>query len=153
VDKQIEKLILIVDDQAGDQSVLTYELRRLGVQNPILCLQDGHEAVRYFNGDAPYNDRINYPLPAILFLDLQLPVLDGWAVLDWLHGVQMKRESHIFIYSELGGVEQVQRVYTLGADSFLKKPVREIDLMNLIFHFPKPWDLKAPRRFVDPPSG
>src|SRR5437868_14869596 len=78
--------ILIVDDQSEAQSLLTWSLRRAGVQNPIHCLSDGHEAIRYLGGEPPYCDRINYPLPGVLFLDLKLPVLDGWEVLDWIQG-------------------------------------------------------------------
>jgi CheY-like chemotaxis protein len=144
VEKTLENLILIVDDQADDQGVLAWGLRRLGVLNPIFCLQDGHEVIRYYNGNSPYGDRVNYPLPAILFLDLQLPVASGWAVLDWIQGLGLKRDTHIFAYSQLTNVNEVQRVYNLGADSFLKKPCEEIDLMNLIYHFPKFWKIKAP---------
>ena len=138
-DKTLEKLILIVDDQPDDQAVLTHNLRRLGVENPVLCLEDGHEAIRYLNGDGRYADRVEFPVPAVLFLDLHLPVLSGFEVLDWVKVCALKRDSHIFIYSSLGSVDQIQRVYRLGADSFVKKPVQEMDLLNLMHHFPKPW--------------
>ena len=138
------KLILIVDDQAEDQSVLTWGLRRLGVQNPIHCLHDGHETIRYFNGETPYSDRVNYPLPGVLFLDLKLPVLTGWEVLDWMHGCGMKRECFVFVCTQFSEVAAMQRVYDLGAESFIKKPIQEIDLMNLVYHFPSPWSMKAP---------
>src|SRR4051812_36010521 len=143
VNKPLESLILIVDDQADDQAVLTYALRRLGIENPIFCLEDGHEAIRYLNGDGPYAERAKFPLPAALFLDLHLPILSGFEVLDWMHGCNLKREAHMFIYSSLSSVDQIQRVYRLGADSFLKKPVQEVDLLNMIHHFPKPWIMKA----------
>jgi CheY-like chemotaxis protein len=143
VNKPLESLILIIDDQADDQAVLTYALRRLGIENSIFCLEDGHEAIRYLNGDGPYAERAKFPLPAAIFLDLHLPILSGFEVLDWMHGCNLKREAHMFIYSSLSSVDQIQRVYRLGADSFLKKPVQEVDLLNMIHHFPKPWIMKA----------
>ncbi|HUR45085.1 MAG TPA: response regulator [Candidatus Saccharimonadales bacterium] len=142
MEKPSENTILIVDDQAEDQHILTRTLRRLGVRNKIQSLWDGHEAIRYFNGDSPYSDRVKYPLPAIVFLDLNLPVVSGFDVLDWLRGTSMKGGSHVFIYSEVGNVSNVRRIYALGADSFVRKPIQEVDLMNLIFHFPKFWDIK-----------
>ena len=143
MDKNPENLILVVDDQPDDQQLLARMLRHLGVTNPIFNLEDGHEAIRYFNGDALYADRIRHPLPAVVFLDLKLPKISGFEVLDWMHGTSMKRDSHIFIYSEIGNVTNVRRIYALGADSFLRKPVQELDLMNLIYHFPKFWEIKA----------
>jgi CheY-like chemotaxis protein len=141
VDKSADKLILIVDDQESDQHMLVRSLQRLGVRNPVLKLGDGLEAVRYFKGDVPYSDRSNYPFPSIVFLDLKLPVVSGWEVLDFVHGLSLKRDSHIFIYSELENVSEVRQVYQLGADSFLGKPVTDLDLMNLIYHFPRHWQI------------
>jgi CheY-like chemotaxis protein len=143
VSKLEGNLILIVDDQPEDQSVLTWGLRRLGIQNPIFCLQDGHETIRYFNGEGRYSDRTNYPLPAVLFLDLKLPVVSGWEVLDWMHGCGLKGDCLIFVCTQFSHVSGMQRVYDLGADSFIKKPIHEVDLMNLIYHFPRPWRIQA----------
>jgi CheY-like chemotaxis protein len=143
LDKTTEKLILIVEDQESDQHLLTLGLRRLGVVNPIHRVMDGHEAIRYLNGDAPYSDRGIYPFPAIIFLDLKLPVMSGSEVLEWVKSISLKGSSHIFIYSEIMNVGDVRKVYSLGADSFLRKPVNEVDLMNLLYHFPKHWDVRA----------
>ena len=40
-------------------------------------------------------------IPAIIFLDLKLPMISGWDVLDWVHSVGLKGESRIFVYSEI----------------------------------------------------
>jgi CheY-like chemotaxis protein len=138
-----QKLILIVDDQEDDQGVLAWMLGRLGVINPIFCLRDGHEALRYLNGEGPYADRDRFPSPAAMFLDLQMPIMNGWQVLDWIHSVGLKHEMRIFVYSQPRNVGEVQNLYTLGADSFLRKPVSEADLANLIKHFPLPWEFKS----------
>ncbi|MDB6032679.1 MAG: CheY-like response regulator receiver domain protein [Verrucomicrobiales bacterium] len=142
MDKSAEKLILIIDDQESDQQVLARSLRRLGVLNPVHRLGDGHEAMRYLNGDTPYGDRTTFPFPAIIFLDLNLPLVNGWEVLDWVHGLSLKGASELFVYSEVKNVNEVRRIYDLGADSFLRKPVNELDLMNLIYHFPKHWNIQ-----------
>ncbi|HUR45301.1 MAG TPA: hypothetical protein VMZ27_05420, partial [Candidatus Saccharimonadales bacterium] len=56
-----QNLILIVDDQEEDQAVLAYNLDKIGVKNPVLCLNDGQEATHYLKGDGIYNDRKKYP--------------------------------------------------------------------------------------------
>src|SRR4051794_22795896 len=75
MDEDKPKTILIVDDQEDDQGVLSWLLGRVGVINPIICLRDGHEALRYLNGETPYADLKRFPFPAALFLDLQMPVM------------------------------------------------------------------------------
>ena len=143
METQLQKLVLIVDDQVDDQGVLSYMLGRVGVTNPIFCLQDGHEALRYLNGDPPYNDRSKFPFPTALFLDLQMPVLNGWQVLDWIRGSGLKGDMRIFVYSHPSNVGEVQKLYKLGADSFLKKPPEEAELRNLVAHFRAPWILEG----------
>jgi CheY-like chemotaxis protein len=140
--KNRQKLVLIVDDQEEDQAVLSWMLGKVGVVNPIFCLNDGHEAVRYLNGEPPYDDRGRFPLPAVMFLDLQMPVINGWQVLDWIRNVGVKGKMRIFVYSQPKNVGEVQELYTLGADSFVRKPANEIELLNLISHFGEPWELK-----------
>src|SRR5437868_7140049 len=137
------KLLLIVDDQEDDRAVLAWMLGRVGVINPVRFLSDGHEALRYLNGDPPYSDPIKFPLPAAVFLDLQMPVMSGWQVLDWMRSVLVKGSMRVFVYSQPKNVAEVQELYTLGADSFVRKPADEEELMGLIRNFPEPWELKS----------
>jgi hypothetical protein len=62
-------------------------------------------------------------------------VASGWAVLDWMNGLGLKGDSHIFAYSHLTNVNEVQRVYSLGANSFLKRLCEKIHFISAHFHF------------------
>jgi CheY-like chemotaxis protein len=136
------KLILIVDDDEVDQFMLERMLRSIGVRNPIRRLSDGRSLLLYLQANPPYNDRTLNPLPAAIFLDLKMPGLTGWDVLDWVSGFSIKGDAKIFVHSQLNIVSELQRMYSLGADSFLSKPLKEIDLLNLVYHFPGPFQIE-----------
>jgi CheY-like chemotaxis protein len=142
MNKKPQNLLLIVDDQEDDQSVLAWMLRKVGISNPVRWLADGHEAVRYLNGDAPYSDRSRFPLPAAMFLDLQMPVMNGWQVLDWIRSLGFKMKMRVFVYSQPRNISEVQQLYMLGADSFIRKPVEENEIRGLMENFPEPWLLR-----------
>ena len=140
MDKQPQRVILIIDDQEDDRGVLTWQLGKLSIGNRLIQLEDGHEAICYLTGQGRYADLLQFPFPAAMFLDLQMPVVDGWQVLDWIHGTGLKGQMRIFVHSTPKNVEEVNRLYYLGIDSFLKKPLQESELRNLIEHFPEPWE-------------
>jgi CheY-like chemotaxis protein len=137
------KLILIVDGQEEDQIALSHGLRRIGVRNTLHWLRNGREAIEYLTSASSTSDNLKYPLPAALFLDPKLPVLSGWEVLDWLHGQKTKPDFLIFICTRFTHLAGVQPVYGLGAHRIIKKPVQQIDLLDLIYHFPAPWRIKS----------
>src|SRR3954467_13596858 len=110
MNKKPQNLLLIVDDQEDDQSVLAWMLRKVGISNPIRWLSDGHEAVRYLNGDPPYNDRSLFPRPVALFLDVHMPVMNGWQVLDWIRSVGSQMRMRVFVYSQPRNVAEVKQL-------------------------------------------
>jgi CheY-like chemotaxis protein len=148
VDHANNPLILIVDDREDDRFLLERMLRRVGVVNPIHCLCDGHEAIRYFNGNFPFCDRVQYPIPEIVFLDLHMPIVHGREVLNWLHALKFMPRVFTFIYSDIQNVAEVKEFYRLGADSFLSKPINEMEVRNLVTYIPAPWILRHPETQV-----
>jgi CheY-like chemotaxis protein len=138
-----KKVVLIADDEESDRALLALMLEKVGVANPIAFVTDGRQAIQYLKGDPPFADRTQHSFPAAMFLDLKMPVVNGWGVLDWVKGMSLKGKMRIFAYSELSNVAEVKRIYNSGADSFLKKPASGSDLRSLIQHFAEPWEMKS----------
>jgi CheY-like chemotaxis protein len=89
-------------------------------------------AVKYLNGDPPYNDRATYPLPGVILLDLRMPRVDGFEVLAWLQQ-HPDIAAHIPVVVLSGSflAEDVRRARQLGAASYEVKPLAFQELIEI----------------------
>ncbi|HTG44910.1 MAG TPA: response regulator [Verrucomicrobiae bacterium] len=135
----MSQTILIVDDQENDRVILERLLRQQGVVNPVVSLSDGADAICYLKGEGRYCDRKNFPFPSVIFLDILFPNRSGIEVLQCLKALKPSLKPLTIIYTKLTDLKTIQETYNLGGDSFLGKPPKSDDIVNLIRHFRKPW--------------
>ena len=76
--------ILLVEDEENDVFFLKHAFEEVGVLNPLRVAQDGQEALDYLSGRGEYADRERFPLPCLILLDLKLPRVMGFEVLQWI---------------------------------------------------------------------
>jgi CheY-like chemotaxis protein len=127
-----EQTILLVDDSENDLTLMKVAFRRAGLNSPLQVVHNGEEAIAYLAGQGPYADRHEFPLPAVMLLDLNMPMKDGFDVLDWLRKQPgLKRLSPIVLTASLRA-EDVERAFELGAHSYLVKPAALDDLVAMI---------------------
>jgi len=138
--ESMAKAVLLAEDSRDDELLFKRVLKKTGVENPVMVVRDGREAILYLEGKGEYADRRKYPLPEILFLDLKLPIADGFAVLEWLKDQPgLKNGLLIIVLSHFGDANEIRRAYALGASSFLVKPFTLADWENLVKHFDGHW--------------
>ena len=155
------QVILLVDDDPNDRFLVRRAFEKLGIENPLIEVSDGDQAIAYLSGDKPYHDRTKHPFPGIILLDLQMPRIDGLAVLEWIRSAIVQPGLLIIVLSRVDEIRQVNRAYALGANSFLTKPGTEQDLHHLIAAFRDYWivrnkpaaPLSAPPTKKNPPEG
>ena len=133
------KLILIAEDFEHDVMFLQHALSQAGVSNPVHVVNDGQEVFAYLKGEHAFFDRERFPLPGVLFLDLNMPYSDGFEVLEWLKTQPQFDQMLVIVLSGAFDAREVNRAYHLGADSFLTKPCSRQDVENLIEYFPDSW--------------
>jgi len=114
--------ILMVEDNPGHARLIEKNLRRSSVDNPIIVLEDGKHAVDYLFDDEAAVDRQNYPQVLIL-LDLNLPVIDGFAVLERIKSDRRTWHIPVIVLTTSNNQEDVNRCYQLGCNAFITKPV------------------------------
>ncbi len=74
--------ILLVEDSPLDAEIVIRGLRRMGMTNPVFHVKDGTSALDYLLRRPPYEDTARFPSPDLVLLDINLPRVDGWEVLD-----------------------------------------------------------------------
>jgi CheY-like chemotaxis protein len=136
--------ILIVEDRSEDAQLLEEMLRHLGVSNPIRLVSSAVEAVAYLQGDFPYSDRVRFPLPKLLLLDLKMPGMDGFELMAWLKTHRRLDELQVIVVSGVDDMAAIRRAYQAGARSFLPKPYSTVDLENLMRAHPRHWNISPP---------
>ena len=112
--------ILIADDSEDDRFLLTRVLRKVACCEVIGCVEDGQMAIDYLSGSGPYADRVLYPMPEVLLLDLKMPGVDGFDVLHWL-GDQDFEGLQVIVLSSSFLPEDIAKTLTMGADHYLIK--------------------------------
>jgi two-component system, response regulator len=115
-------LILLVEDRATDAELAIRAVRRTNSANEVVVAGDGAEALDYLFGTGRYVGQ-EPKTPEVIFLDLDLPRLDGLAVLRRLRTEERTRPIPVVILTGSREQQAVVSSHDLGANRFIVKPV------------------------------
>jgi CheY-like chemotaxis protein len=130
--------ILIVDDNPRDITLFQAALENCGIRSPVQIAPHSQQAIAYLRGDGAFADRGMHPLPSIVFTDLNMPVSDGFELLSWLKDHPEQRQMPVVVLTTSRMENDIRRAYTLGAHSYMVKPVNFDELermMRLAFDY------------------
>ena len=114
--------ILLVDDSENDLDLMRIAFQKAQFNNPLQQVRNGEEAIAYLKGEGAYSDRSAFPLPAVMLLDLNMPMKNGFDVLEWIRTEPSFRRMTVIVLSASTRIEDIERAFDLGANSFLVKP-------------------------------
>jgi two-component system response regulator len=113
--------ILLVEDNRNDEELTLRALKKGHVLNPVVVARDGVEALDYLFGRGVHAGRP--ALPQLILLDLKLPRIDGLEVLRALRLDERTKLLPVVILTSSVEDQDVIRGYSLGANSYVRKPV------------------------------
>ncbi|HZR17093.1 MAG TPA: response regulator [Verrucomicrobiae bacterium] len=115
-------IILLAEDSQDDVLLIKRAFSRGGVQNPLYVVHNGEEVILYLKGEGKFSNRVEYPLPDLLLLDLKMPIVDGFGVLRWVRQQPNLAGLRVLVLTSSDSLRDVNLAYKLGANSFLVKP-------------------------------
>jgi CheY-like chemotaxis protein len=124
-------VILVAEDDASDALLLKLAFRRSNITPELRFVQNGEEVIAYLLGEHPFEDRERFPLPDVLLLDLKMPRVDGYDVLEWLEHHREFKSISVGVLSGMEGTTNIQRAFELGADFYLIKPHDPAELAGI----------------------
>ncbi len=144
--KPEQALFLLIEDNEDDVALIRRSFLKGNILNPLQVTRTGDEAIAYLKGEGVYANRAEYPLPALVLLDLKMPGKDGFEVLAWIRQQPTLRALRVVVLTSSNEMRDVNRAYQLGANSFLLKPVdfeRFVDISQALAGYWL-WMNKAP---------
>ena len=118
-----KRSILLVEDNPDDEELTLRALNRNLIANDVVVAHDGEEALDFIFGRGAWAGRDPANLPALILLDLNLPVLDGLGVLRQIRADDRTRRAPVVILTSSNEQRDLVRSYDLGANSYVRKPV------------------------------
>jgi two-component system response regulator len=116
--------ILIIDDSSDDLALTERALRACDVRNPILSFQKGADALDYL--------MVNFDVPVLIFLDMVMAPVSGTDVLAACERVGFTSRLPFVMLSGTADYKTLEAGYQLGARTFLRKPITEGDLQQVL---------------------
>jgi CheY-like chemotaxis protein len=128
-------LIMLVDDDLTTNLYNEIIIQDLNITDEIEVFQNGKLALDYLT---TLNEEGKYPQPEILFLDINMPIMNGWEFLEQHDKLQQNQKAIIILAMLTSSVNPEDKVRALKFNSvkeFIKKPLIEENLEELIIKY------------------
>jgi len=146
--------ILIAEDNDADLLLLRRTLKFAGVLCNVHTVPDGQEAIAYLEGKGKYANRVEYPLPSLVLLDLKMPNKSGFEVLGWIRNHPTLSRLPVLVLTVSNQAADINRAYALGANSFINKSLDYQSTKDLVQSLRDFWLTlnRSPRPDSSPPA-
>jgi CheY-like chemotaxis protein len=121
--------VLLVEDNSGDAALTMMAFERQGLGRQVVHVRDGVEAVDYLARRGRFAQR-GLGNPSVVFLDLKMPMLDGFMVLRHIRSTAETSALPVVVLTSSNEPIDRRRAYEMGANAYMCKPVDFVDFME-----------------------
>ncbi len=118
-----KSILLLVEDNPDDEELTLLAFEQNSSAHDVVVARDGIEALDYLFGMGSYAGRDTSTMPALILLDLQLPRINGLEVLQRLRADPRTKLVPIVILTTSNEQQDLINSYSLGCNSYIRKPV------------------------------
>ena len=126
-----QRPVLYAEDEDDDVFIMKRAFRDSSISNPLAIATNGQDAIDYLMGVGPYADRGKFPMPCLLLLDLKMPRVSGFEVLDWIRHQRRLDALAVIVLTSSTHPEDMIRAYGLRANAYLIKPSNPAKLLEI----------------------
>lgn len=114
--------LLVIEDAREHAILVRVAARRALPGLDVRVAGDGREGIAYLAGTPPFQDRRSHPLPSLIILDLIMPEVDGFEVLQWIRDKRGADKLPVVVLTSSPDPDARGRSMSLGAKAFYQKP-------------------------------
>jgi DNA-binding response OmpR family regulator len=135
--------ILHVEDDDNDALLFAKACERAQLPVILQRIGDAETAKSYLLGEGEFFDRLVYPLPQVIILDLKLPGITGFDFITWLRQQPCFTTTPVLVFTASLSREDKARAISDGANSFFVKPASFEVLVQMVgaLRIPEPGNL------------
>jgi len=134
----INDYILLVEDNPDDAELTKLALSRHGLDGRVTHVSDGMQALDYLYCRNEFNQR-NGVNPALVLLDLKMPLLDGIGVLREIKGSEALHNIPVVILTSSTEPSDLLRAYDAGTNAYIAKPTEFSQFLSAMKHVCEFW--------------
>jgi CheY-like chemotaxis protein len=131
--------VLYVEDEEGDALFMERAFAGAGLGLSLRLVMDGRAAINYLSGAGHYAQRLKYPVPALVLLDLNLPGVPGFEVLKWMRQHPHYAATPVVVFSSSAREEDRVKARELGANEFVEKPASGLKFGDVVRELREKW--------------
>ncbi|MDI9245615.1 response regulator [Marinobacter sp. CHS3-4] len=131
--------IVLAEDDEDDQMIVRKAFKKARFRSPLQMVSDGQELMRYLRAEGEYSDRQSFPMPGLILLDLNMPVMSGEEALAEIKADKNLKHIPVVILTTTDDQTGVNRCYELGASTFITKPVTFSGFLEVVSELQLYW--------------
>ena len=135
--------VLYVEDEESDRLFMQIAFQKAGIPAALRTAVNGQDAIDYLSGTGSYADRSQHPLPALVLLDLNMPLLPGSKVLEWIRAHPAFRALPVIIFTSSTKDEDKAQAKALRATDYIEKPSVTAKWADIVSRLKQIWSLSA----------
>ncbi len=135
-DNMIEYPILLVEDNPDDVLITKRAFKKGKIKNKLYTVENGVEALKFLNKEGDYSDA---PVPALILLDINMPLMNGFQVLEKIKGDDKLRSIPVIMLTTSERDNDIDRAYALGCNSYIVKPVNFQKFLDVVINAQEYW--------------